>query len=146
MLCHKALIQLLWVLADEVLGQSLQQPGSLFGSLYSALQPVVSAYPSWTAASQVLRQLRSSDGGRSTSHAAVQLQKQLQSLHLGQLLLRLDAKSLVGAVVLSGTPSSRLRMTCYCAILLSRTSEATHPPQGPAPLGLPHSLPSALQG
>ena len=97
MLCHKALI-LLWVLADEVLGQSLQQPGSLFGSLYSGLQPIVSAYPSWTTASQALRQLRSSDGGPSTSHAAVQLQKQLQSLHLGQLLLRSDAKVLVGAV------------------------------------------------
>ena len=96
MLCHKAWIQLLRVLADEILGQSLQQPGSLFGSLYSALQPIVSGYPSWTAASQALRQLRSSDGGRSTSHAAVQLQKQLQSLHLGQLLLRLDAQSLMG--------------------------------------------------
>lgn len=75
-------------LADDVLGELLRQPGSLLGSLHSALQPIVSTAASLSAARQALRELRSDEGGSSTSQAAAQLSRQLQSLHLGQVLLR----------------------------------------------------------
>ena len=80
--------------ADDVLGELLQQPGSLFGSLNSALQPIVNNAPSLSEARQHLRELRSSEGESSTSRAATQLGRQLQSLHLGQLLLRCNLASL----------------------------------------------------
>ena len=74
--------------ADDVLGELLRQPGSLFGSLHSALQPIVNTASSLGAARQALRELRSDDRGSTTPKAAAQLSRQLQSLHLGQLLLR----------------------------------------------------------
>ncbi|CAK0783823.1 hypothetical protein CVIRNUC_007023 [Coccomyxa viridis] len=66
------------VLADDVLGRLVQQPGSLLGSLHAALRPVAASFGSWSAASQALRDLAKHKG----------LQKQLQALHLGRLLLR----------------------------------------------------------
>ena len=66
------------MLADDVLGRLVQQPGSLLGSLHAALQPVAESFGSWSAASQALRELAKHRG----------LQKQLQALHLGRLLLR----------------------------------------------------------
>ena len=66
------------VLADDVLGRLVQQPGSLLGSLHASLQPIAESFGSWSAASQALRELAKHKG----------LQKQLQALHLGRLLLR----------------------------------------------------------
>ena len=66
------------VLADDVLGRLVQQPGSLLGALHAALRPVAASIGSWSAASQALRDLAKHKG----------LQKQLQALHLGRLLLR----------------------------------------------------------
>ena len=66
------------VLADDVLGRLVQQPGSLLGSLHAALQPIAASFGSWSAASQALRDLAKHKG----------LQKQLQALHIGRLLLR----------------------------------------------------------
>ena len=66
------------MLADDVLRRLVQQPGSLLGSLHAALQHTAESFGSWSAASQALRDL--------TQHKG--LQKQLQPLHLGRLLLR----------------------------------------------------------
>ena len=66
------------MLADDVLGRLVQQPGSLLGSLHAALQPIAAPFSSWSAASLALRDLAQHKG----------LQKQLQALHLGRLLLR----------------------------------------------------------
>jgi len=76
--------------AEKTLVESMKQPGSTFGSLYSASQPLLDTFPSWSAAGQALKQLRSTKDLSGTSHAASQLLKQLQSLHLGQLLLRCE--------------------------------------------------------
>ncbi len=52
------------------------------------LKPIINIAPSLSEARQALRELRSDEGGSSTSRAATQLSRQLQSLRLGQLLLR----------------------------------------------------------
>ena len=84
------------MLADDVLGRLVQQPGSLLGSLHAALQPIAVSFSSWSAASQALREL--------TKHKG--LQKQLHTLHLGQLLLRYSGTMFSRTITLSDMTKS----------------------------------------
>ena len=75
------------IVADKMLGPSLQLPGSLLGSLYSLSQPLFSKGSSQEAAAAELQEaVESSDRGPNSMHA--QFVAEMERLGGGSLLLR----------------------------------------------------------